>query len=179
MKAFNRGTEPRLSPTLECLLGPQCEPDSRNSFQELSLAVSTLSRFFTTDRTALPDNYLDNPLLAAAYWAYFMPVNLEKVQSLLDELPDGSGPEIDSSKPMTVLDFGGGPGSGALACMDWIVTSERPDIRVGTGSGQQSEELRKMRRCRSFVLSEIYQSEKWKHAISRFRASRSTPSTAL
>lgn len=130
MKAFNRGTERRLSPTLECLLGPECGPDSRNSFQELSLAVSTLSRLFTTDRTALPDNYLDDPLLPVAYRAYFMPVNLAKVQSLLDELSDESGPEMDSSKPMTVLDFGGGPGTGALACMDWIVTSERPGIRV-------------------------------------------------
>jgi ribosomal protein RSM22 (predicted rRNA methylase) len=130
MSPFNRSTERRLSPVLECLLGQECGADSRISFQELSQAVSTLSRLFTTDRASLPDNYFDDPLLAAAYRAYFMPVNVAKIQALLDELHDESGMEIDPSKPMTVLDFGSGPGTGALACMDWIVTSGRPGIRV-------------------------------------------------
>jgi ribosomal protein RSM22 (predicted rRNA methylase) len=130
MKAFNRGAERRLSPGLECLLGQECGPDSSISFHELTKAVSTLSRFFTTDRASLPENYLDDPLLAAAYRAYFMPVNSAKVQSLLNELPDESGPEIDSSKLMTVLDFGGGPGTGALACLDWMAVRKKRGVGV-------------------------------------------------
>ncbi|MGQ0694186.1 MAG: small ribosomal subunit Rsm22 family protein [Nitrospiraceae bacterium] len=130
MRPFNRPTERRLSFVLERLLMQECGPDSRISFQELTQGISTLSRLFTTDRTSLPDEYLDDPLLAAAYRAYFMPVNLAKIQSLLDELPDGPGLQSNPTKPLSVLDFGGGPGTGALACLDWIVTSGRPGVRV-------------------------------------------------
>ena len=130
MRPFNRATERRLSPTLECLLGRECGPDSRISFQEVTQAVSTLSWLFTTDRASLPDNYLEDPLLAAAYRAYFMPVNLAKMQSLLDELPDESGLENDPSTPMTVLDVGGGPGTGALACLDRMAARQQRGVRV-------------------------------------------------
>ncbi len=130
MRPFNRSTERRLSPVLQQVLAPEFERASGLSFSQITQAVSTLSRLFTTDRASLPDNYLDDPLLAAAYRAYFMPVNLAKIQALLDELPDESGLESDPARPMTILDCGGGPGTGALACMDWIVASGRPGVRV-------------------------------------------------
>ena len=85
---------------------------------------------FTIDRTSLPDEYLDDPLLAAAYRAYFMPVNLAKIQALLDELPTEAANDHGLAKPMTVLDLGGGPGTGALACLDWIAARERRGVRV-------------------------------------------------
>ena len=130
MRPFNRSTERRLSPVLERLLGQECGPDSSISFKELTQAVSTLSRLFTIDRTSLPDHYLDDPLLAAAYRAYFMPVNLAKIQGLLDELPDASGQESDPLKPMTILDCGGGPGTGALASLDWMAARGNCGVRV-------------------------------------------------
>ena len=130
MRPFNRATERRLSPVLERLLTQECGPDSRISFEELTQAVSTLSQLFTTDRTSLPDDYLDDPLLAAAYRAYFMPVNLAKIQALLDELPAEAAHDRDLVKPMTVLDLGSGPGTGALACVDWMAARGNRGVRV-------------------------------------------------
>jgi SAM-dependent methyltransferase len=85
----------------------------------LAQAVVNLSHLFTTARATLPPYYLDVPAHAAAYQSYFLPVNLSKIQVLLDELPDDSGMEA-SDHPMAVLDLGCGPGTGALALLDWL-----------------------------------------------------------
>lgn len=85
----------------------------------LAQAVVNLSRLFTTARPSLPLRYLDDPAHASAYLSYFLPVNLSKIQVLLDELPEGSGMEA-SGRPMAVLDLGCGPGTGALALLDWL-----------------------------------------------------------
>jgi ribosomal protein RSM22 (predicted rRNA methylase) len=85
----------------------------------LAQAVVNLSRLFTTARPALTSRYLDDPAHASAYLSYFLPVNLSKVQVLLDELPRDSGMEV-SDHPMAVLDLGCGPGTGALALLDWL-----------------------------------------------------------
>ena len=82
-------------------------------------AVVNLSRLFTTARATLPLRYLDDPAHASAYLSYFLPVNLSKVQVLLGELPEDIGMEV-SDHPMTVLDLGCGPGTGALALLDWL-----------------------------------------------------------
>lgn len=55
--------------------------------------------------------------LRRGYVAYFLPVNLGKVQALLDELP-ASDPV--PSSPLRVLDIGSGPGTAALAVLDWM-----------------------------------------------------------
>jgi SAM-dependent methyltransferase len=84
----------------------------------LAQAVVNLSRLFTTARPLLPPRYLDDPAHAAAYLSYFLPVNLSKVQALLDELPNDNH-EI-SDRPMAVLDLGCGPGTGSVALLDWL-----------------------------------------------------------
>ena len=78
-----------------------------------------LSRLFTTARATLPLRYLDDPAHASAYLSYFFPVNLSKVQGLLDELSEDIGMEA-SDHPTNVLDLGCGPGTGALALLDWL-----------------------------------------------------------
>jgi len=85
----------------------------------LAQAVMSLSRLFTTARATLPPHYLDDPTHASAYLSYFLPVNLSKVQVLLDELPWDRGVGA-SDRPMAVLDLGSGPGTGALALLDWL-----------------------------------------------------------
>lgn len=85
----------------------------------LAQAVVNLSRLFTTARATLPPHYLDDPVHASAYLSYFLPVNLSKVQVLLDELPDDSSPETPDHA-MTVLDLGCGQGTGSLALLDWL-----------------------------------------------------------
>src|SRR6267143_2083459 len=85
----------------------------------LAQAVVNLSRLFTTSRATLPRRYLDDPAHATAYLSYFLPVNLSKVQVLLGELPEDSGMEA-SDHPTAVLDLGCGPGTGALALLDWL-----------------------------------------------------------
>ena len=85
----------------------------------LAQAVMSLSRLFTTARATLPPHYLDDPAHASAYLSYFLPVNLSKAQVLLDELPWDRGVGA-SDRPMAVLDLGSGPGTGALALLDWL-----------------------------------------------------------
>jgi len=80
----------------------------------LSSAVLELSRLFTKERSALSGSYLESPAFAAAYLNYFLPVNLSKIQVLLDEMPVQQADEIFS-----VLDIGSGPGTGALTVLDW------------------------------------------------------------
>ena len=77
-------------------------------------AIAGLSRLFTKERTAISQAYLEDPVLAAAYLSYFLPVNLSKIQVLLDEMPI---PEDD--RRFSVLDLGSGPGTGPLAVLDW------------------------------------------------------------
>ena len=82
-------------------------------------AVAELSRLFTKGREALGTDYLKNPALADAYLSYFFPVNLCKVQVLLAELPE-DWHAASGDQPLRVLDLGGGPGTGALAVLDWL-----------------------------------------------------------
>lgn len=85
----------------------------------LAQAVVNLSRLFTTARPSLPLRYLNDPAHAAAYHSYFLPVNLSKIQVLLEELPNDNSAAI-ADRPMTVLDLGCGPGTGSLALLDWL-----------------------------------------------------------
>src|SRR5262245_35278660 len=85
----------------------------------LAQKVVRLSHLFTRARAAAPPRYLDDPAHASAYLSYFLPVNLAKVQVLLEELPWGRGTGA-SDRPMAVLDLGCGPGTGTLALLDWL-----------------------------------------------------------
>lgn len=85
----------------------------------LCLGVSRLSQLFTREREDLEASYLDDAGLRQAYAAYFLPVNLAKVQCLLDEMP-ASTFDTPADEPIRVLDLGSGPGTGALAVLDWV-----------------------------------------------------------
>ncbi|TKB69253.1 MAG: methyltransferase domain-containing protein [Nitrospira sp.] len=84
------------------------------SRERLSTAVVDLSKLFTIGRSALSHSYLESPALGAAYLNYFLPVNLSKIQVLLGEMP-----VVLVDEPFSVLDLGSGPGTGALAVLDW------------------------------------------------------------
>lgn len=84
------------------------------STTQLPQAVSELSRIFTKERDRLSVSYLDNSQLGRAYLQYFLPVNLAKIQLLLDEMPT-----LEVVESLSVLDLGSGPGTGALAVLDW------------------------------------------------------------
>lgn len=84
------------------------------SDERLVRAVAELSRRFTKERTSFKRSYLQDPVMASAYLNYFLPVNLSKVQVLLDEMPS-----VGAGEGFSVLDLGSGPGTGALAVLDW------------------------------------------------------------
>ena len=86
----------------------------RFSQGRLAQAVAELSGLFTKNRNHLTPTYLDDNLLRIAYLQYFLPVNLAKIQLLFEEMP---APE--SIDGFSVLDIGSGPGTGALAILDW------------------------------------------------------------
>jgi len=85
----------------------------------IASAVAQLSRLFTKDRGSLESRYLDNPANAVAYLTYFMPVNLSKVQVLLEELPLDTI-VMKGGARIRLLDLGTGPGTGSLALLDWL-----------------------------------------------------------
>lgn len=89
------------------------------SFQSICRSVKELSVLFTRERADLKRGYFDEERLRSGYLAYFMPVNLAKIQALLDELPVSDQPD-SADRTFNVLDLGSGPGTGALAVLDWI-----------------------------------------------------------
>jgi ribosomal protein RSM22 (predicted rRNA methylase) len=118
MQPFNEKKPCSLSSEILRALA-KASPERELQGDVLAQAVVDLSRLFTTARATLPPRYLDDPAHAAAYRSYFLPVNLSKIQVLLDELPEDSGTE-EPERPMTALDLGCGPGTGALALLDWL-----------------------------------------------------------
>jgi ribosomal protein RSM22 (predicted rRNA methylase) len=114
MTPFQAKGAARLSPLLSRIL-EAIEPEE----SDVGTAVAELSRLFTKEREALGTAYFDDPSLARAYLAYFFPVNLSKIQVLLDELPE-DWHKAEGNRPLRVLDVGTGPGTGALAVLDWL-----------------------------------------------------------
>jgi ribosomal protein RSM22 (predicted rRNA methylase) len=118
MQPFNEKKPAGLSSEILKVLA-KVSPERNLRGDALAQAVVNLSRLFTTARATLPPRYLNDPAHASAYLSYFLPVNLSKVQVLLDELSEASDME-SSDHPMAVLDLGCGPGTGALALLDWL-----------------------------------------------------------
>ena len=117
MQPFNEKKPAGLSSEVLKVL-EQVSPGREFRGDVLALAVVNLSRLFTTARASLPSRYLNDPAHAAAYLSYFLPVNLSKVQVLLDELPNDC---LEATgRPLSVLDLGCGPGTGSLALLDWL-----------------------------------------------------------
>lgn len=117
MQAINGKGPATISPVLlqaiECLTKGAADPRG-----ELAQAVLKLSRLFTKRRGALSQAYLKAPAFAEAYLRYFLPVNLSKIQLLLDEMPGETYLKRPTDR-FSVLDLGAGPGAGALAVLDW------------------------------------------------------------
>jgi ribosomal protein RSM22 (predicted rRNA methylase) len=127
---MNRIPSPVLQQTLTEWLGLEGLPKRDPArFKELCRSVAELSRLFTKGRAERKRSYLDEAALRAGYLAYFLPVNLAKVQALLDELPAEQlcRPE---DQPLRVLDIGSGPGTGALAVRDWMQQRTQRPVEV-------------------------------------------------
>jgi ribosomal protein RSM22 (predicted rRNA methylase) len=124
-----QGNEPaRLSALLLEILDRMQQKHGGAGIHQLASGAAELSRIFTRRRDALGKDYLSDPALAAAYLTYFFPVNLSKIQVLLDELPEDwyvSG----SGQPLRVLDLGAGPGTGPLAVLDWLNQHDREALK--------------------------------------------------
>jgi ribosomal protein RSM22 (predicted rRNA methylase) len=118
MQPFNEKKPASLSSEILKVLA-NVSPEKNLRGDALAQEVMNLSRLFTTSRQSLPPRYLDDPARAAAYLSYFLPVNLSKVQVLLDELPSENSSEAPDCS-MAVLDLGCGPGTEALALLDWL-----------------------------------------------------------
>src|SRR4030095_9598516 len=104
MKSFQGSAPVRLSSRLLKIVEDGAQRPDR-VFAEKATAVEELSRLFTKGRQALGTDYLKDPVLAAAYLSYFFPVNLVKIQALLDELPIDWHRTV-SDRPLRVLDLG-------------------------------------------------------------------------
>jgi len=125
------------------------------SHEKIVRAITELSRRFNTERSSLNQTYLDDRLLSAAYLQYFLPVNLAKIQVLLTELPAS-----ETVEEFSVLDIGSGPGTGALAVLDWWYQRRWPCVVSVTTADKSRGALRQTRQlwdgyCRAAGLGEI------------------------
>ncbi len=125
------------------------------SHEKIVRAIAELSRRFNKERSSLNQTYLDDRLLSAAYLQYFLPVNLAKIQVLLTELP---APE--PVEGVSVLDMGSGPGTGALAVLDWWYQRRWPCAVSVTAVDRSRGALRQARQlwdgyCRAAGLGAI------------------------
>jgi ribosomal protein RSM22 (predicted rRNA methylase) len=144
-----QGKEPaRLSALLLEILDRTQQGDGGAGILQRASAVAELSRLFTKARDALGTDYLSDPALAAAYLTYFFPVNLCKLQVLLDELPEDWYTPAGGAKPLRVLDLGAGPGTGAIAVLDWLRRRSPDDLQRMTvvAVDASAEALRQARR---------------------------------
>ena len=113
-----RSLNATVSPLLLDAINTHVEKEGL-SHETLARAVAELSRLFTKGRADLSRLYLEDTTSAAAYLQYFQPVNLCKIQVLLDELPDETFLEKEARR-FSVLDLGAGPGTAGLAVLDWL-----------------------------------------------------------
>ena len=98
---------------------------SEGPSQSIIEAVSGLSEMFTRNGQVGSRVYFEDPQLRAGYLVYYLPVNLAKVQILLDELQPVL--PVAQDQDFRVLDLGGGPGTGVLGVLDWCLSkSARP-----------------------------------------------------
>jgi ribosomal protein RSM22 (predicted rRNA methylase) len=109
MQRHNATVSPLVLDAIRKLIEKEGLPHSR-----LAQVVSDLSRLFTKERTELSRSYLEDPAAVMAYLSYFVPVNLSKIQVLLDEMPI-----VQPQERFSVLDLGSGPGTGSVAVLDW------------------------------------------------------------
>jgi ribosomal protein RSM22 (predicted rRNA methylase) len=96
-------------------------PENGDLPSDLGRSIVALSQRFTRARGPAPLSYLDDASLRRAYLAYYVPVNLQKVQSLLDEMPSPSAGTTLTGGMFRVLDVGGGPGTAGLGVLDWAL----------------------------------------------------------
>lgn len=78
-----------------------------------SKGTARLSEAFTSERGSLSKNYFNDPVLRSGYLFYFLPVNILKTASVLNELHPS---ELTTGK-IRVLDLGSGPGTSTLGTM--------------------------------------------------------------
>lgn len=150
MQRLNATVSPLLLEAIQATVDGE-----RGLSKKLAPAVADLSRLFTKDRHHLNRAYLDDGPLGMAYLWYFLPVNLAKIQVMLNEMP---APEV--SRHFAVLDIGSGPGSGALAVLDWWHQQTLPpalSVTALDGSTAALEQARRLwdRYCQVAGLAHV------------------------
>ncbi|MFY4728527.1 small ribosomal subunit Rsm22 family protein [Nitrospira sp. BLG_2] len=149
MRRLNATVSPLLLDVINELVEREGLPQKK-----LTQTVAELSRLFTKDRNHLTRSYLDEDLLRVGYLQYFLPVNLVKIQLLFEEMP---APE--PVEGFSVLDIGSGPGTGALAVLDWWHQRKLPNalsvaaVDDTSGALRQAKQLWE-RYCRAAGIQE-------------------------
>lgn len=109
----------RLSPTVNQILRDIIASEFRTRGDSLEDSILTLSERFTRNLDHTMPAYLDDPALARAYLAYYLPVNAAKVSVLLAEMPEVELAGREPHRPVRILELGSGPGTGVFPLVDW------------------------------------------------------------
>ncbi|PIR18320.1 MAG: hypothetical protein COV46_00565 [Deltaproteobacteria bacterium CG11_big_fil_rev_8_21_14_0_20_49_13] len=86
--------------------------------------VAEMSAYFTSERGSMPKNYLNKKELRAGYLLYFVMSNFLKIGFCLDEA--GAKSRFANNDVIKIADVGCGPGTGAVACVDYFKAAGKP-----------------------------------------------------
>ena len=124
-RAGRTGWPPLSVPTelLEALAALHGPLDDRARVKRIAAGMSRLHFGLTRDRDRfIGQPYLADPLLRLAYSTYVVCAQAPKLSPVLDRLTGGAGllgPVASRARPLTVLEFGCGPGTGVAGMWAW------------------------------------------------------------
>ncbi|MDD5544760.1 MAG: small ribosomal subunit Rsm22 family protein [Acidobacteriia bacterium] len=88
--------------------------------------VARLSAQFTSNRPGRPRDYFESEELRAAYIAYFLRANFNKLEAVLDEMKPLLEEQLRRPGGLRVLDVGSGPGTMTLSALYYLRRLEAP-----------------------------------------------------
>jgi SAM-dependent methyltransferase len=102
---------------------------SHDELCSLAADVVRLSTLLTREREELPAAYLRDEKLRNAYRAYFLPANLSKIHTPLQELSVHPR-ELFSKAKLRFLDIGAGPGTASLGALMFFAQRKRKNPQL-------------------------------------------------
>jgi len=109
--------------------------------------LSTINTGFTSSREKI-NEYVESEDMVSAYTLFYLPTNIPKLKFILDQLP---AEVVEDLKECRFIDIGTGPGTFALAWLDYF-KGERTGEVIGVDKSELM--LKQAKRCQNHFFPE-------------------------